>query len=169
MASKHASIDAEYHILRLGVISSNTIASRTSLALKHLIGEQEHAKRPLVCLRSRASTANKLISAIEIAKRDLIQNGRKVYQYSSLATETFTPPRSSDTSHKLVEGGIEGGIDEDVAFEIMGQQEDSKPIPTLTVFLSLVPVKELREAYGYAAHRSYQCWLANLFDSEQVS
>ena len=149
-----SSIDTKYDVLRLGVISSNSITSRTAVLLKHLNQAPLDAKTPIASLRAQAAVASKLISAVEIAKRDLYARGLKTYQYSDLSFETV----KCNSVRKRGAGNTKPGNDgtfveekedeEDGTFEVMGKDRESEDMPVLTVYLSLVPVKELRDAYG---------------------
>lgn len=144
-----AGLDSRYNVLRLGVASGNTIASRTSQLLKHLT-QQAGDKTAIASLRAKAPVANKLISAIEIAKRDLVQKSHKVYQYTAMSIETVSvrakqPPVKNGTEIEGADGGEE---DEEEAFEVMEDKSKTQEMPILTVYLSLSPIKELRDAYG---------------------
>ncbi|KAF1350840.1 hypothetical protein BDV97DRAFT_157316 [Delphinella strobiligena] len=157
MAPENSNLDAKYNILRLNVISSNSIQSRTISLVKHLRQESTGRKTAIASLRAKASVANKLISAIEIAKRDLSQINKKVYQYNALTSETVNV-KSPKT--RVAKGGQPGNEDgdgdkgdaaaeeEDEAFEPLEQKDETEEVPVLTIYLSLVSIKELRDAHG---------------------
>ncbi|GAB7348290.1 hypothetical protein MBLNU459_g6270t1 [Dothideomycetes sp. NU459] len=172
MVLESAHLDAKYNVLSINIISSNAIASRTLQVRKHLLTRDNASKAHVVCLRAKASVANKLISIIEIAKRDLTQGGNKIYQYSSLGSEIvkLKPSKkpaskinSTDDKHTKKDGLAEEGKEEDEgeeeeeeddeeeAFQTMDEKAKIRNVPVLTVHLSTVPIKELREAHGEQA------------------
>lgn len=150
MASEHeSSLDSTYNVLRLGVASGNKIANRTSQVVKHLL-QPAGEKKAITSLRAKAPVANKLISAVEIAKRDLAQNGHKVYQYSVLSMETVTVREKQPVSKYGQQTRSDGGSEEEEedAFEVMGEKEKTQQMPVLNIYLSLVSIKELRLVHG---------------------
>lgn len=157
MVSGSVGLAERYNVLSINVISSNAIANRTSQVTRHLSTSSDDSKSCIVTLRAKASVANKLISITEIAKRDLVQSGKKVYQYSSLGSEIVelkpakkssikTGPLDPDTP------GADGVLDEEEAFQTMEEAPKIRNMPVLTVHLSSVPIKELREAHGYVTY-----------------
>lgn len=157
MAPENLNLDTKYNILRLNVISSNSIQSRTVSLVEHLRQESASQKTAIASLRAKASVANKLISAIEIAKRDLSQNNEKVYQYNALTSEMANVKSAKS---RVAEGGRSGNDDggdgdaaaaqeEDEAFEPLEQKDETEEVPVLTIYLSLVSIKELRDAHGF--------------------
>jgi hypothetical protein len=133
------------------------------------------AKPGLIALHAKAPCANKLISVIEIAKREITAQKGKLYQYTRLGSELNvlkeklkckdslgegetsmkagqTLDGKSKSDGTLVEVEVEND-DEEPAFETMqsnllGRQK-VRATPTLTVYLSRVPVPELKERFGY--------------------
>lgn len=157
MAPENLNLDTKYNILRLNVISSNSIQSRTVSLVEHLRQESASQKTAIASLRAKASVANKLISAIEIAKRDLSQNNEKVYQYNALTSEMANVKSAKS---RVAEGGRSGNDDggdgdaaaaqeEDEAFEPLEQKDETEEVPVLTIYLSLASIKELRDAHGF--------------------
>lgn len=150
--SELAELDVKYDILRLNVISSNTITGRTAALVKHLDQSSVGDKRSIASLRARATVANKLISVVEIAKRELLQNKQKVYQYSSITSENINLKSSQKDATNKQPGGdnvAEDAVDdEEVAFEVMKPKDKIRDVPVLTVYLSMAPVKELQDLYG---------------------
>lgn len=157
MAPENPNLDTKYNILRLNVISSNTIQSRTVSLVKHLRQESASQKTAIASLRAKASVANKLISAIEIAKRDLSRNNKKVYQYNALTSEMANVKSAKSPVAKCGQPGNDDGGDgdaaaaeeEDEAFEPLEQKDETEEVPVLTIYLSLVSIKELRDAHGF--------------------
>lgn len=155
---ENSTLDSRYDVLRLNVISSTSIASRTTLLIRHLTKQSAGGKVVIASLHAKAPVANKLISAIEITKRELSQNDRKVYQYSAITSERTSLKHKETNATKGKQAGNDAAgdaegdevaeDDEDEAFEVMGQKEKIRDVPALTVFLSLASVKELRDAHG---------------------
>ena len=150
--SLESKLDAGYNILRLGVISSNSISGRTTLLIKHLSQKSSDGKHAVASMHAKSPVANKLISTVEIAKRDLSKAGQKVFQYSAISFESVNVKRTVKDKTLCPENAGQGDSmadEEDVAFEIMGETEKRRDIPVLTIYLSLSPIKELRDAYGW--------------------
>lgn len=144
----------KYNLIHLSVISSSPIASRTSAVIQHLTTQpNENPKPALISVSAKAPVANKLISIIEIAKRELARNQANMYQYSALSSETVPLNQlKGRMKRKTGDGGQKGNRDvesEEDAFETMGEKEQIRAVPVLTVYLSTVRIQELKEAYGY--------------------
>lgn len=155
MGTESTSLDSKYNILSINVISSNAITTRTSQVTRHLNIGNNDAKAGIVTLRAKASVANKLISIVEIAKRELSQNGKKIYQYSTLtsAMVELKPAKKPavDTDHQDTNFSGGDGIsdEEEEAFQTMDEKAKIRNMPVLTIHLSFEPIKELREIHGY--------------------
>jgi len=150
--SLESKLDDNYNILRLGVISSNSISSRTTLLVKHLSQKSSDGKHAIASMHAKSPVANKLISIVEIAKRDISEAGQKVFQYSAISFESISVKRTVKDKASRPENAGHGDSmadEEDVAFEVMGKTEKRRDIPVLTIYLSLSPIKELRDAYGW--------------------
>lgn len=156
VAPETSSLDTKYNVLRLGVISSNSVASRTGLLIKHLSQQSSEGKKAIASLQAKAPVANKLVSAIEIAKRELSRDGRKIFQYSALTSETvIVKARAAHQTHGKQLGNTNAADDaeedeEEEAFEVMAEKDKIQEMPVLTIYLSLSSIKELRDAHGYA-------------------
>jgi len=88
--------------------------------------------------------ANKLISVVEIAKRELKDNDQKVYQYNVLGSELIhSAPATKDAVDQ------DAMSDNEPAFEKTEERSTVRNVPTMTIYLSLASVKELKQAYGY--------------------
>lgn len=102
------------------------------------------AKRTILILSAQARNANKLISIVEISKRQL---QGQVYQYTALSSETTEieqrvpsiPGHDSDDSEKVF-------VPIEIEPVFMKKQ---RAVPVLTVYLSNYSVKELRQEYWY--------------------
>ncbi|CAD0091412.1 unnamed protein product [Aureobasidium vineae] len=167
MAPVSPDLSAKYTVLQLSVISSSSISNRTTSLIAHIKSTPGDSKPAIVALHAKAPVANKLISVVEIAKRDLKENGLKVYQYNSLGSELIqsTPSATKDATNQ------DAVSDDEPAFEKIEQRTAVRNVPTMTTYLSLVPIKELKQAYGYDISCSPHIvlYLADtLFCSEQI-
>ncbi|KAK6002903.1 hypothetical protein QM012_001653 [Aureobasidium pullulans] len=143
MAPTTPDLSAKYALLQLSVISSSSISNRTTSLISHIKSTPADSKPALVALHAKAPVANKLISIVEIAKRELKENGLKVYQYNALGSELIqTTPATKDTTDQ------DAMSDDEAAFEKVEQRTAVRNVPTMTTYLSLSPIKELKQAYG---------------------
>ncbi|THY53104.1 hypothetical protein D6C98_05023 [Aureobasidium pullulans] len=144
MAPTTPDLSAKYTLLTLSVISSSNISNRTKSLIEHVKSTPADNKPAIVALHAKAAVANKLISIVEIAKRDLKEGGRKIYQYNALGSELIElKPATKDAAND------DAVSDEEPAFEKIEQKTTVRNVPIMTTYLSLVPVKELKDAYGY--------------------
>lgn len=145
MAPATPDLSARYAFLQLSVISSSSISNRTTSLITHIKSTAADSKPAVVALHAKASVANKLISIVEIAKRELKDNGQKVYQYNALGSELVesAPAAKPATDQDAMS-------DDEPAFEKTEQKITVKNMPTMTTYLSLTSVKELKQAYGYS-------------------
>lgn len=175
-------ITTKYIVHKLNITSSNQISQRASIVVQILTGQQtpptsntattmttaaKTPTPPVIQLTAHAKAANKLISIVEIAKRDLKVKGVKVFQYNALTSETVSIPRERPKKTGLAEddqiagdpvaetGGGADEDDEEDAFETMGAVKKAdlgatklRSVPVLTVYLATRAVKELRAEYG---------------------
>jgi hypothetical protein len=144
MAPTTPDLSAKYRVLQLSVISSSSISNRTMSLISHVKSTPEDNKPAVVALHAKAPVVNKLISIVEIAKRDLKDNGQKIYQYNALGSELVqsTPTAKPTTEQDAMS-------DDEPAFEKTEQRTTVRNVPTMTTYLSLTSVKELKQAYGY--------------------
>lgn len=157
MAPDEALLSEQYTITHYSIHNSTQISTRTT-AVTTLLGgaspdptlQQDSngdTKPPLVILTARSKAANKLISIVEIAKRETASKERPVYQYNKLSHEVVEIPR--DDGKRT---GAGDGEERSADFETKGSVERSgmkkRTVPVLTVYLSTVPARELRQAYG---------------------
>ena len=149
---KTKEVEERHNTISLSVLSSSQITNRASIVIKHLTFDQhQDGKQPLCRIRAKAKVASKLITIVEIAKRDLVAKGVKVYQYTSLTSEMVTmKPKSSDqqADSNAAADGQSSDVDEPDAFQTMREKETVRAIPVMTVYLSTKPIKELKLAYG---------------------
>ncbi|KAG9653211.1 hypothetical protein KCU95_g8982, partial [Aureobasidium melanogenum] len=143
MAPATPDVSAKYTLLQLSVISSSSISNRTTSLIAHIKSTTADSKPAIVALHAKAPVANKLISIVEIAKRELKESGLNVYQYNALGSELVqSTPATKDTTNQ------DAMSDEEPAFEKVEQGTAVRNIPTMTTYLSLTPIKELKQAYG---------------------
>ena len=105
-------------------------------------------------MKAKADVSSKLISVVEIAKRDLHAKNIKVYQYSDLDSE-ITKRKSKTITENIESTMIEHGAAEqceDDAFQTMPGKEKIRAVPVLTVYLAVKSIKDLKAAFGYASH-----------------
>jgi hypothetical protein len=155
--SSDPSWSANYNLIHLGVASGTPIASRTSTILTHLTlpnrpaptddDPQSPNKIVVVQLTAVAKASTKLISIVEIVKRDCRVRASPLFQYTALSSRWVDVPVPVKDAEPL------GDDESDDAFEVMGgggleSEVRRRNVPVLTVYLSTVPVKELRVAYG---------------------
>ncbi|KAH0338021.1 hypothetical protein KCU81_g7838, partial [Aureobasidium melanogenum] len=143
MAPATPDLSAKYTLLQLSVNSSSSISNRTTSLIAHVKSTPADSKPAIVALHAKAPVANKLISIVEIAKRELKENGIKVYQYNALGSELIeTTPATQDATNQ------DAMSDEEPAFEKVDQRSTVRNVPTMTTYLSLASIKELKQAYG---------------------
>lgn len=153
MALDETTLPAKYELVRLNVASGTKLATRAADVVQNLSTGVASDKPVIVSLSTPSRNANKLISVVEIAKRELKATGIKVYQYSALSSETVhverKPKQPASTAQEIND---EAGNDSDDAFETMGDKHLHGPkqrtIPVMTTYLSVSSVKELMQKYG---------------------
>lgn len=173
MEFEESSLRGIYDLVTLGVAGGTQISSRTSAVLAKLLSTtttgDETTKTSIVALTATSKAASKLISIVEIAKRELLARGQKVYQYNALGSRMTEIPRRTHVETVVAAGNPaeeESDESEEDAFEVMGgvvataapgqESEEMKKrnIPTLKIYLSTVSVKELKLAFGYDGRSS---------------
>lgn len=156
MALDHALLAQSHSITKLNVASGSQISNRASAIISRLKADN-HDQPALVVLTAKAPVANKLISIVEIAKREL----PICYQYNALSSATTeiasAPPPSGPAEHAQT-GATENNNDDDQesdddAFETVGAAETAatttkRNVSIMTIYLSSVPVRDLKIAYG---------------------
>ena len=176
----------KYNFATMSINTGSKIEQKVRILISHLSRFSfldREAKPGVVALRARSNVASKLISVVEIAKRDIESKERsgKWYQYSRVSGELKEIPKVKPSkgsknqaqddagkkqggrtikdwnfqhrqadAPKDLESGDEDGEEE--AFETMADAvakpgaKDTKlrNIPVLTIYMSRVPVSELR-------------------------
>ena len=160
MTLDEGSLQGKYDLVKLSVLTSTQISSRTSAVVAKFSPSGDgiensdpattHAgnnngKPVIVALTAKANATNKLTSIVEIAKRDLVSKKIKCFQYNALSSEMVEIERKSKKR-----GDDES--DSDDAFETMGavplSEKKKRSMPVMTVYLATTSVRELKMAYG---------------------
>ena len=154
MQANEEALAEKYDLIKLSVISSSAISNRTTKIIEKLQNANVDGKPNLIVLTSTARTASKLVSVVEIAKRELAKTGKKCFQYNALSSQMTEIERNGNqgaNGSKAVEGGEDGSESED-AFQTMGAQpkvgKKKRLVPVMTIYLCANSVKELKNAYG---------------------
>lgn len=156
-----------YNANTMQIISSSKMSAKIARSLDTLVlGKINLAdvkcKPGLVVMYAKAATASKLVSVVEVVKREIGQKGEKWYQYNALSETMVVIPRKIDKSKK---GGkredkdsmdVDGEEEEDTYFETMKTKQERllegtdrmRAVPVLTVYLSRVPIEKLKHKYG---------------------
>ena len=130
------------------------IISALSAPKEDTITENPTTKKPaLIILVAQSRWANKLISIVEIAKRDLEAKGIKVFQYNALSSEIVEVERKPRPKGVGAAPAAEDGdASEDEAFQTMGAGEEvgvkKRAVPVMTTYLTTQSVKALRTEFG---------------------
>lgn len=141
---------ARYDVHEIDVRPSAQISGRTTAVLAKLKATAEpESKISIVALRAQAKSANKLISIVEISKRQFRANGAQVYQYAALSSEPTDIKRISKPALNPEEHEKDM-IEDSQAFASLSTDSAMKKrtVPVVTIYLSTQSIKELRLAYG---------------------
>ncbi|KAK5675961.1 hypothetical protein LTS10_011250 [Elasticomyces elasticus] len=154
MVFDEESLTQTFELTKSRVISSTSVAVRTSAVIATLSrpAAKGDKKPAIACLTAEAKVASKLVSVVEIAKRDLATKGIKCFQYNALGSHVVDVPRErrKPRGGEVKKTGDAEEADED-AFQTMADPMGAtkkRSVPTMTIYLSPVSVKELRAAYG---------------------
>ncbi|KAK3109942.1 hypothetical protein LTR53_016286 [Teratosphaeriaceae sp. CCFEE 6253] len=152
MAITDEALAERYTLIRYSVVSSTQIASRVAAIISGLTQQTEQGEKPvIVCLTAQAKVASKLVSVVEIAKRDLASKGVKCFQYNALGSRLVDVLRQPRKKANDRTQGDEGVDDPDDDFEVMPDPNgDTKKrsMAVMTVYLSATAVRDLRVEYG---------------------
>ncbi|KAK3110886.1 hypothetical protein LTR53_014377 [Teratosphaeriaceae sp. CCFEE 6253] len=152
MAVTEETLAEKYTLIRYSVVSSTQIASRVAAIISGLTQQTEQGEKPvIVCLTAQAKVASKLVSVVEIAKRDLASKGVRCFQYSALDSRLVDVPRqprkkANDRTH-----GDNDAEDPDDDFEVMPDPNGAtkkRNMAVMAVYLSTTAVRDLRVEYG---------------------
>lgn len=157
-----------YNVVTMQIISSSKMSSKIARSLDTLVlGKINMAdvkcKPGLVVMYAKAATASKLVSVVEVVKREIGQKGEKWYQYNALDETMVVIPRRQPKSEKGGQGKrqidemqVDGYEAEESYFETMKTKQErmlegtdrQRAVPVLTVYLSRVSIEKLKMKYG---------------------
>ncbi|CAG8975416.1 hypothetical protein HYALB_00010363 [Hymenoscyphus albidus] len=153
-----------HDVLFMSTISSSKIEKKTTAVLKHLARYPtiSPAKPALVLAHSKADTASKLITIIEIAKRDIASKEGKwfqynmVYQITELKKEKKDGIKSNGGTSSKGDGDEKEEDEDEETFETMKtpfersilEKPKVRAIPHLAIYLSRIRIEGLRKKYG---------------------
>lgn len=152
-----AELSNAYDITTMNIISSSSINKKATRALEVLgtypVDKSRGEKEKIMVLQAKAKVASKMVSVVEICKRDIGKEGGKWFQYSAVG-EVRVEIIGEDGGGKG-EKAVESE-DEDESFETMKtpfeRAIEGKPkvraVPVITVYLSRVRIDSLRKAHG---------------------
>ncbi|KAJ0166323.1 hypothetical protein CTA2_7745 [Colletotrichum tanaceti] len=152
-----AELSSKYDILPAFTISSTKIQKRVNWLLRHLRKDDGDPRKRVVLLYARPSEVVKMITIVELVKRIVAEEdeGGWWYQYNQMYA---LPPKAEVVEETMLGGGDDfdesgaaAGSDND-DFEIMESRFERAVLPqlvnraakSLSVFLSLVPIPELK-------------------------
>ena len=158
---KELGILNSYDVRMMSIISSTKIRNKVQQATQILtsaLAKEAPSKPIVVVLTAKQGTASKLITIVEIIKRNLDNAKTSWYQYSRVDPKMIEIKRKPSSASKHVdafEGDDEGGV----AFETMLSAVERKlmekakfrAVPVMTIFLSCSSVKKLSDAHGYVS------------------
>ncbi|KAK2004155.1 hypothetical protein LX36DRAFT_706467 [Colletotrichum falcatum] len=155
-----ASLRPKYDVLPAFTISSTKIQKRVSWLLQHLRKDDGDPRKRAVLLYARPGDVVKMITIAELVKRIVAEDqAGRWYQYNQMYE---LPPKAEvveETMLGATAGGSGGGDDNDDdddddndSFEVMESRFERAVLPppvsraakSLSVFLSLAPIPELR-------------------------
>lgn len=156
-----------HDVLIVSAISSSKIQKKTTAVLKHLAAYPAvpPAKPALVLAHSKADTTAKLITIIEIAKRDIGTSGGKWFQYNvvyQVMEQQKEKEKKKDGEKDKGTAKVdddeheEGEDDEDEQLETMKTpferaiegQPKVRAIPHMAIYLSRIRIESLGKKYG---------------------
>ncbi|KAF2461342.1 hypothetical protein BDY21DRAFT_84090 [Lineolata rhizophorae] len=121
-------------------------------------GTEGKKRAKVALLVAPAEAANKLVSVLEVAKRELEENNAPRFQYTAVIGR---PAKVENRNSNLVQNQ-DDEMDEDDGFEPMDVERRLKllegrtirppPAPILAVYLSDVQILELKSTYGEQAY-----------------
>jgi hypothetical protein len=160
MAFDEQTLSKTHDITRISCQSNTQISSKVTKIISTLSpqpkGKEDSSKTSqpaLVILVAQSRWANKLISIVEIAKRDLGSKGLKFFQYNALSSEIVEVERKPKATG-VGAAPQDGEASEDEAFQTMnaGVSDEGgvkkRAVPVMTTYLALQPVKALRTEFG---------------------
>ena len=183
LPAKLRHLQSKYEFTSMSIISSSKIELKVrnlQRRLEKFSFADTKAKPQVVALHAKAPVVSKMVTIVQIVKRNIENEKGKWWQYSKLHGEIMelneTGKKGREQGKTLlklqkdqdtVEGSgpvagdvrvdsVDGDGDDDPTFEIMGAEDSQsgnrkkiRAVPVMTIFMSMVPVKELKDVYGY--------------------
>lgn len=141
-----ASLAQKYTLIKLNVTGSTQISKATGTIVSKVTTPSENEKPVIAILTAKARYANKLISIVEISKREAAANNAKYFQYNALSSEMTEVVRDANNVEQ------DEGDESDQAFETMGAPNlgstKKRAVPVMRTYLCVTSVRELKTAYG---------------------
>lgn len=154
----------------ISIVSASSIQKKVTRAVDAVVGRTE-PKQVVVQLRAKGPATSKMISVVEIAKRQIGLKGEKWYQYNKveqvLVERKEEGKDSRDDNKKMKEEGNGDGTveldnkevedeEEEEAFETMKTPFERanegtakvRAVPVMTIYLTHARIDELKKAYG---------------------
>ncbi|OBT63924.1 hypothetical protein VE03_05998 [Pseudogymnoascus sp. 23342-1-I1] len=153
----HTSLTPTTHTIHATqIITSTKMQTKISTLLTQLrsFSFSAPAAKPVIVIAwAKAKAAGKLVSVVEVVKREIAGEGGVWFQYNGLGEGVGGVPREGEEGE---EGEGEEGAEQEEGFEKMKTRieraiegtEKVRSVPVMTVYLSRVRVEALREAYG---------------------
>lgn len=145
MAVDEDALATKYNVTKLSVASGTQVSSRVSAIVAKLgSSSQTDSKPTILCLTAKAKAANKLISVVEIGKRELATKGIKCFQYNVLSSQMIEIDRQPSKAGD--------GDEDEAAFETMDGAttvgtKKKRNVPVLTIYLASRSIEELKIEY----------------------
>lgn len=151
MVTDETALSQKYELVKLSVAGGTQISSRSAAIISKLSNPPSEGERPvIIVLVAKSRSANKLISIVEIAKRDLLSKAVKCFQYNALSSEMVEIERKGKGQANDSAGGAADKVAEesDDAFEAMNDKNGIGPkkrlVPIMMTYLSSSEIKELK-------------------------
>ncbi|KAH8596361.1 hypothetical protein B0O99DRAFT_685889 [Bisporella sp. PMI_857] len=150
-----------YDVTSMNIISSSHIQQKTTRAISFLASYPSTPSR-VIHLNAKAKVAAKMITIVEIAKREIAKDGGKWFQYNKVESvlERKAPEKEKEEGSGEKKGNEEGSGEkeeqEEEPFEVMKtpfeRSIEGKPkvrgVPIMSIYLSRVRIERLRREFG---------------------
>jgi hypothetical protein len=168
-STSSSDLTATYDVTSINVLSSTHIQKKVTQTLALLSEYPAVGKPKVVLLHAKAPVASKLITIVEITKREIAKSGGKWFQYNKIeeimVEQKEVPKKDKGKDEEGNAAGDEDEQDEEeaMAFETMKtpfeRAIEGKPkvrgVPVMTLYLSRFRIDSLRRAFGYVQMITY--------------
>jgi hypothetical protein len=154
----YGDLASTYSINSISILTSSKISKKTTSVLEKLSQYPTipPAKPVLVFLHSKAVGASKLITIVEIAKREVAAKGGKWFQYNALSQVMEERKREEGKGEEKDGMDLDEEEDEKDSFEVMKTPFERavegtpkiRAVPIMATYLSRVRIESLRKRYG---------------------